>query len=293
MEKPVITRKKAKVVVNSGERYTVSTLILEVFAILLAILFLVPFYFVIVNSIKPFKEIILNTLSLPKGLYLKNYTEAFKILNYPKVFANSMIITVVSNAGLVIISSMAAHWLVTNPKGIISKVIFSLFVAAMIIPFQAIMIPMVKVIHTMGWINSYFGIVACYLGFGVSLTIFLYHGFIKGIPVELEEAAIVDGCSVYGVFWKIVFPLLKPITVTVVILNSLWIWNDFLLPLLIIPNIKFRTIPLAANAFFSQYTKQWDLALAALVMSIIPIVILFLSLQKYIIKGITAGSVKG
>ncbi|MBC8059438.1 MAG: carbohydrate ABC transporter permease [Clostridiaceae bacterium] len=275
-----------------AEKYTKGTFILEVIAILIAILFLVPFYFVVANSLKPFKDIILNALSLPKGLYFKNYTEAFKILDYPKVFANSLIITLISNCGLVIISSMAAHWLVRHPKGI-SKVFFTLFISAMIIPFQAIMIPMVKVAHNMGWINSYYGIIFCYLGFGVSLTVFLYHGFIKGIPVELEEAAIVDGCSVYRVFWSIVFPLLKPITVTVIILNSLWIWNDFLLPLLVIPNEKYRTIPLAANAFFSQYTKQWDLALAGLVMSIIPIIILFLSLQKFIIKGITAGSVKG
>jgi raffinose/stachyose/melibiose transport system permease protein len=124
------------------------------------------------------------------------------------------------------------------------------------------------------------------------MTIFLYHGFIKGIPVELEEAAIIDGCSRFGVFWRIVFPLLKPITVTIVILNSLWIWNDFLLPSLVLQDPELKTIPLATFSFFGQYTKQWDLALAALVMGIFPLLIFFFAMQKHIIKGITSGSIK-
>ena len=124
------------------------------------------------------------------------------------------------------------------------------------------------------------------------MAIFLYHGFMKGIPVELEEAAIIDGCSPFSVFWRIVFPLLKPITVTIIILNSLWIWNDFLLPMLVLQDPALRTIPLATFFFFGQYTKQWDLALAALVISIIPLLIFFFSMQKHIIKGITSGSIK-
>jgi raffinose/stachyose/melibiose transport system permease protein len=166
------------------------------------------------------------------------------------------------------------------------------FVAAMVIPFQSIMIPLVKVAGNLNLLNSIWGIVIMYLGFGSGMTIFLYHGFIKGIPVELEEAAIIDGCSRLGVFWRIVFPLLKPITVTVVILNSLWIWNDFLLPSLVLQDPELRTIPLATFFFFGQYTKQWDLALAALVISIIPLLIFFFAMQKHIVKGITSGSIK-
>jgi len=272
--------------------YSVKTFIIEIFAVLIALLFLSPFYFIIVNSLKTFKDLVLNTASLPKSLYLENYTKAFEVLNYPKVFSNSLIITLVSNLGLVVISSMAAYRLVRNPTKI-NKAIFGLFIASMVIPFQSIMIPMVKITSILHMQNNYFGIVFCYFGFGVSLSVFMFHGFIKSIPLEIEESAILDGCSSFALFWKIVFPLLKPITVTLIILNSLWIWNDFLLPLLIIPTENMRTIPLAVNAFFSQYTKQWDLAMAALVMGVIPVVIVFISLQKHIIEGITVGSVKG
>ncbi|MNI78464.1 L-arabinose transport system permease protein AraQ [compost metagenome] len=155
------------------------------------------------------------------------------------------------------------------------------------------MIPLVKVVSTLGIQNSRLGIIICYFGFGTMLSVFLYHGYVKSIPKEIEESAVVDGCSPYGVFWKIVFPLLKPMTVTVLLLNSLWIWNDFLLPLLVLSSPDLRTIPLAASSFFAQYTKQWDLGLASLVLGVIPIVIFFLSMQKHIIEGITAGSVKG
>ncbi|MCX8131218.1 MAG: carbohydrate ABC transporter permease [Clostridia bacterium] len=276
-----MTAKRTKILIIAG-----------ILAITLALVFLIPFYFVLVNSFKTYKEISVSTASLPSALNLQNYYEVFRILNYPKVFMNSLIITVTSNVGLVIISSMAAYWMARHPNKF-NSLLFGLFVSSSLIPFQSIMLPMVRVAKTVGWQNNYYGILFCYLGFGVAFTLFLYHGFIKSISVEIEESASIDGCTRFGVFWKIVFPLLKPITGTVVILNSLWIWNDFLLPYLILSAPKLRTVPLAVNSFFGQYTKQWDLAMAALVMSIIPIIILFLALQRYIIAGITQGSVKG
>ncbi|WP_166242043.1 carbohydrate ABC transporter permease [Paenibacillus turpanensis] len=273
-------------------KYTGRTLTLEILGILIGLLFLVPFYFVIVNSLKSFAELLTNSAALPKDIVWNNYTRAWKILDYPKVFTNSLIITVFSNLGLVAISSMAAYRLVRNPSKF-NNFVFAIFVAAMVIPFQSIMIPLVRVTTNFGLMGSIPGLIVCYFGFGVSLTMFLYHGFIKTIPREIEESARVDGCSPYGVFWRIVFPLLKPMTVTVILLNSLWIWNDYLLPLLVLTDPDLRTIPLATSAFFAQYTKQWDLALASLVLGVTPIVIFFLSMQKHIIEGITAGSVKG
>lgn len=272
-------------------KYTIKIFSLEISAILVALVFLVPFYFVIVNSLKPFSEILLYTSALPKEVMWDNYTLAMEKMKFWKVFTNSLIITIFSNIVIVIFCSMAAYMLVRT-KSKLSTFLFFLFVAAMVIPFQSIMIPLVKFTGKIGLINSIWGLVIMYLGFGAGLSIFLYHGFIKGIPVELEEAAIIDGCSRFGVFWRIVFPLLKPITVTIIILNSLWIWNDFLLPLLVLKDESLRTIPLATFYFFGQFTKQWDLALAALVMSIIPLLILFFFLQKHIIKGITSGSIK-
>ncbi|MEK3992386.1 MULTISPECIES: carbohydrate ABC transporter permease [Robertmurraya] len=274
-----------------GHKYSWRTFSVEIFAIVLGLLFLVPFYYVVSNSLKPFAEILTNTSALPKVFQFENYVRAFEMLDFFNVFKNSLIITIASNVVLVIFCSMAAYMLVRTKKKI-SNIIFMTFVAAMIIPFQSIMIPLIKTAGNFGLLNSVWGLVIMYLGFGSGMTIFLYHGFIKGIPVELEEAAIIDGCSRFGVFWRIVFPLLKPITVTIVILNSLWIWNDFLLPSLVLQDPELRTIPLATFFFFGQYTKQWDLALAALVLGIIPLLIFFFSMQKHIIKGITSGSIK-
>lgn len=274
-------------------RYNWRTLLLELIAILAMLLFMVPFYFLGSNSLKTFGEILLDAATLPKSLNFSNYERAWDIMKFPQAFWNSLLITVTSVAGLVVISAMAAYKMVRRPNKL-NNTLFLLFVAAMVIPFQSIMIPLMKVAGWFGLTNSMWGLWLCYMGFGSSLTIFLFHGFVKSIPVEIEESAVVDGCSPYGVFWRIVFPLLKPMTATVLLLNSLWIWNDFLLPNLIIGGERtLRTIPLSTYSFFGQYTKQWDLALAALVMGIIPIIIFFLSLQKYIIEGITAGSVKG
>lgn len=277
---------------DSVKKYSARLFTLEVIGIIVALLFLVPFYFVVVNSLKTFPELAANAAKLPKSLYLDSYTKVWTIMNFPKAFFNSLFITVVSNLGLVVISSMAAYRMVRKPSKF-NNLVFLAFVAAMVIPFQSIMIPLVRVASNVGLMDSKLGLVACYFGFGVSLNTFLYHGFVKSIPQEIEESATVDGCSPYGVFWKIVFPLLKPMTMTVIILNSLWIWNDYLLPSLVLNSPGLRTIPLATFSFFGQYTKQWDLALAGLTLSVLPIVIFFLMLQKHIVEGITAGSVKG
>ena len=265
---------------------------LEVIGVILALLFLVPFYFVVINSLKTFGDILANAASLPEQFYWQNYVKVWEIMKFPRAFFNSLVITVLSNVGLVFISSMAAYMIARRPNKL-NTLMFTLYVAAMVIPFQSIMIPLVRVSSTLNLMNSHLGLVIAYLGFGVSLNIFLYHGFIKSIPREIEESAIVDGSSTYGMFFKIIWPLLKPITITVILLNSLWIWNDFLLPSLFLYDAGLRTIPLSTYSFFGQYTKQWDLALAGLVLGIIPIIIFFLALQKHIIAGITAGSVKG
>ena len=274
-----------------NNKYTGKTLVLEIFAILIAILFLIPFYFVIVNSLKGFSEILIDAAALPNEWLFSNYQKVWQILDFPRAFWNSLVITVVSNIGLVVISSMAA-WKMVRTPGKFSKILFIFFVAAMVIPFQTVMIPLVKLGGMLGIMNSIPGIIIMYFGFGVPLSLFLFHGFVKTVPIEVEESAKMDGCNQFGVFWRIVFPLLKPITVTVIILNTLWIWNDYLLPLLVLQDPALRTIPLATSSFFAQYTKQWDMGLAALVLGIAPVILFFLFLQKHIIKGIASGSIK-
>ena len=217
---------------------------------------------------------------------------------YPSSFLSSIIITVVSVAALNILCSQAA-WVLVRTKTRLSELIFLMFVGAMVIPFQIIMFPLlswfrlITVVTGVGLLRTYLGMVFAYLGFGLSLTIFLFHGFIKGIPYELEEAATIDGCSKIQVFYRIVFPLLSPIHATVVVLNGMWIWNDYLLPLLVLgKGNPVQTIPLAVANFAGAFVKQWDLILTAIVMAIIPIIALFLAAQKFIIRGIVAGSIK-
>ncbi|TKH44618.1 carbohydrate ABC transporter permease [Paenibacillus sp. FSL R10-2782] len=277
---------------ETSKRYRAGTWVTELVMILVALIFLVPFYFLFVNSVKSFGDLLTDSAAWPQTFVWSNYVRAWSITRFPEALWNSLVVTVVSNLSLALISSMAAYRMVRHPTRY-NRVLFTLFVAAMVIPFQSVMIPLVKVVSTLDLMNSISGLVICYLGFGAPMSIFLFHGFVKGVPVEVEEAATVDGCTPYGVFFRIVYPLMLPMMVTVIILNTLWIWNDYLLPSLVLQKAELRTIPIATYAFFGQYTKQWDLALPALVLGILPVIVFFLAMQKYIIQGIMAGSVKG
>ncbi|MFE8703079.1 carbohydrate ABC transporter permease [Cytobacillus sp. FJAT-54145] len=257
---------------------------------LLAILWLSPFYLMIVNSFKTKKEIFTDTVALPDVFTFANYVEAFEGLDFIRTFFNSVLITAVAVVVIVIFSSMAAYAL-SRRGGKVSMIIFFLFVGAMLIPFQSVMIPLVTIFGKLEFLNRA-GLIFMYLGFGASLSIFLYHGTLSGISKSLDEAATIDGASRLQVFWYIIFPMLKPVTVTVAILNVIWIWNDYLLPSLVINKPGMETIPLKMFFFFGEYTKQWHLALAGLTIAIIPVIIVYFFLQKQIIKGISEGSVK-
>lgn len=265
-------------------------LLLEIFGILLALLWLSPFYLMLVNSFKTKREIFTNTLKFPEIFTWDNYVKAFDELDFLRTFFNSALITILGVCVIILFSSMAAYAL-SRRKGKTSGVIFMLFVAAMLIPFQSVMIPLVSIFGKLVMLNR-FGIIFMYLGFGSSLSIFLYHGSLTGISKSLDEAATIDGANRFQIFWHIIFPMLKPITVTVAILNIIWIWNDYLLPSLVINQEGMQTIPLKMFYFFGQYTKQWHLALAGLTLAIIPVIIVYFFLQKQIIKGISEGSVK-
>ncbi|MCZ8514462.1 carbohydrate ABC transporter permease [Paenibacillus filicis] len=260
--------------------------------IALAVLFFFPLYMTFVNGFKTYNEVVTSTVALPHVFQFKNFAAVWKQINFFGVFMNSLIITVVSVSGILLISSAAAYQLVRRP-GVVSQIIFLAILSSLVIPFQTMMIPLVKVAKDMGLINTMHGIIIMYWGFGIPLALFLYHGFIKAIPRELEEAAHIDGSGAFGVYFRILLPLLKPITTTIAILHSLWIWNDFLLPLITLSSKKNQTIPLASSVYFGQYTNEWHLAMAALTMAVVPILIFFLSMQRYIIQGITAGAVKG
>ena len=275
--------------------YTGKLKLLEALSWLLLIVYMTPFYLMFINSLKTRREIFTNTTGLPAVWNFENYLDAMNKMKIISSFTNSMIITVGSVILILLFSSMAA-WVLVRDKSKKSKIIFYVFISGMIVPFQAVMLPLVKwmakiQIGPFKMIGTHYGLIFMYIGFGVSMSIFLYHGFIKGIPKEVEEAATIDGCSKWQTYTKIILPLLKPTTVTVAVLNSIWVWNDFLLPFLTV-NGKVNTIPLAMNNFFGAFSKQWELAMAALVLSIIPIVIFYFFVQKHIIAGIVQGSIK-
>jgi len=259
--------------------------------------FLSPIYIIVVNSFKGRSEIYENILALPGSLNFEYYVNAMKKMNFLNAVKNSLIVTLVSILIIVVLASMTA-WMLVRAKNKFSNFIFSVFVATMLIPFQTLMMPLMQ---EMGWIRDHIGLpmldtlgglIYMNVGFGASMAVFLYHGFVNSIPISLEEAATIDGCNKFGVFWRIVFPMLKPVTVTVIILDVIWIWNDYLLPSLVITSKSLRTIPLSTFSFFGQFTIQWNMAMAGLTLTIIPVVIFYLCAQKYIIKGVAAGAVK-
>lgn len=256
---------------------------------ILALVFLVPALLTVFNSFKTDAAIGLNPLSLPTSLEINNYVLAWKATRFPIVFFNTLIITALSTVGIILVSSMAAYVMVRTQSKL-SWVIFLIFTLSMVVPFQTFMVPLVMLAKDMN-LKSVLGIVPIYMGLGAPMAIFLYHGFIKGIPHELEEAAQVDGANFFQIFFGIVFPLLTPITATVAIINVLWVWNDFLLPFIILP--KETTLQLAQFGFFGLFQKQYGRAMASLVLSAAPVIIFYLLMQKNIIKGITAGAVKG
>lgn len=212
-------------------------------------------------------------------------------MGFVSAFVNSLIITVFSVIVIAVFSAMTAY-LFVRTNWLFNKVMFFAMVAAMLIPFQAIMIPLVQIYGGLNLLNSRWILVYMYLGFGTSFAVFLYHGFIKSIPLELEEAALIDGCSRLQVFFKIVFPLLKSTTITLIILNVLWIWNDFLLPSLVLISPSNRTLPLTTFYFHGTYTSDYGLLMAALALTILPVIIFYAFLQKHIIKGVMEGAIK-
>ena len=276
-----------------------SGIISNILLMAFCILWLYPVYIIIVNSFKSRSEMYANSLALPSELSLQYYTAAFAKMNFFIAFKNSLVVTVISVIFIVILTSMTA-WMFVRTNNTLIKILFSIIIVTMLVPFQTIMMPLMQEMNMfqkatgLQFKDSIGGLIFMYIGFGAGMGVFLYHGFIRSsCPVSLEEAAMIDGASTWRVFWQIVFPILKPITVTVAILDVIWIWNDYLLPSLTLTSQDNKTIPLAMALFFGQYNIEWNMSMAALTFSIIPVIVFYLSAQKYIIKGIAAGAVKG
>jgi raffinose/stachyose/melibiose transport system permease protein len=265
-----------------------------VFLLVLAILYLVPLFLVLMNSFKGRFFISSTPFAFPDAktfVGLKNYLVGLARTGFFQAFGYSLFITVFSVGTIVLFTSMTA-WAITRVKSKFSSIIYYLLIFSMIVPFQMVMFTMSKMANMLHLDNP-IGIIVLYLGFGAGLSVFIFCGFVKSIPIEIEEAATIDGCTPIQTFFLIVFPILRPIYITVAILNTMWIWNDYLLPYLVIGS-NYRTIPIAVQYLLGGYGSiDMGAMMAMLVLAIIPIVIFYLAAQKYIIEGVVAGAVKG
>ena len=258
--------------------------------LVLSVAYVLPFVLVLVNAFKPKIDILVNPLAWPKTFTMDNFTQALEKMDFFRSLTNSVIITVFSVGGLIIFSSMLAYYLARN-KNKFTKTTFLILVASMIVPFQALMIPFMSIFAQFVAVNNRAALIFFYQGFGIALSTFLYHGFISKIPTDLDEAAAMDGASDMTIFWKIVFPMLRPITSTVAIINALWIWNDFLLPRLVLTQ-ETQTLPLSTYLFYGQYAVEYGQAMAGLLLAVLPIIVFYLMLQQHFISGISQGAVK-
>lgn len=269
-----------------------STIIL----IVLFVAYMFPFIMVVINSLKQKRDIIKSPFSwlfTIKGLSFDNFVKAFTQMDFLNAFKNSLLVTASATVLVILLAAMLAYYIVRHNNKI-SKITFALMVASMIIPFQAIMIPLVSIYGgTLNVLNHRLTLIFMHTGFSMAMSVFMFHGFIRGnMPMALEEAAYIDGCTHTQTFFKIVFPLLKPIISTMAILNALAFWNDFLLPSLVLTDKKLLTLPLSTYSFYGTYSADYGTIMAGLLLCVIPILILYVVLQKQIISGVVAGAVK-
>ena len=264
-----------------------------VIVVLLACLYIYPVFLMVDNSLKPFKEILTNVLALPSHLEWANYGYVIDKMEYFRLFWNNVVITVIGIAGIVVFSSMAAYILDRRDTRV-TKALHTFIITPMLIPFQTIMITLLKFMNLIHLNGTAWGLGIQYWGFGIPMATFIYFNFMKSIPSEIDESAMIDSASTFQTYALIIFPLLKTVTATVVVLDVMWIWNDFLLPLLMVNSSpSSKTLVLAAYNFVGSLNTKWHYALAAMVLAILPSVIVFVFLQRYIVDGVVAGAIKG
>ena len=279
---------------KAARRKKIAHVIMWIVLLILFLCFIFPFFLVVINVCKTKADITADPLSLigAHGFTLENFPEAMKKMNFWTVFGNSLIVTVCSTIVTIVLSSMTAFVIVRNGRWKLCTLVFSLMIASMVIPFQVLMVPLVSVYGAV--LNSRITLILMHVGFSMSMAVFMFHGAIKtNIPLELEEAATIDGCNRWKTYWKVVFPLLKPTIATVGIINAMAYWNDYLLPSLVLKKKDLYTIPIATQAFYGTYSTDIGLIMAALLLAMLPILILYVFLQRFIVEGVTSGAVKG
>ncbi len=258
-----------------------------------AILYIYPVFLMFVNSFKPFGEVIADPIALPKAPTFDNYTYVADKIHYFKLLGNNVMITAIGIVGILFFSSLAAY-ICDRRRTKYTGLVYTLLITPMLIPFQTIMITLLKAMSVIRLSGSRVGLGIQYWGFGIPMAVFIFYNFMKTIPKELDESAQIDGASTMRTFISVIFPLLKSVTVTVLVLDVMWIWNDFLLPLLMVnASNTTKTLVLAAYTFVGQMNTQWQYAMTGMVLAVFPSILVFIFLQKYIVEGVVAGAVKG
>jgi raffinose/stachyose/melibiose transport system permease protein len=257
-----------------------------------SIIAMAPLLILIGVALRSRLDLLRAPLALPTNPLWSNFSEAWSDADLGAAFMNSCIITICSLLGLVVLGSLAAYPLARR-TGRWANATFLYFVAGIIVPFQLIIIPLYREVKTFGLLNTYTGVILVSIAGSLPLVVFLFTGFIRAIPRELEEAAVIDGAGQLRVFWQIIFPLMRPITSTVIITSLLVVWNDFFLPLLFLQSEEKRTLPLAIYSFVGQYNNDWPLIFASVIMASLPLILVFLFLQRYFIRGLASGAIRG
>ena len=260
--------------------------------LVVCLFFFAPFYYLLVNTFKPARDATVSPISLPiKNFTLDLYREALASINFWSSLKNSIIITVVSVIIIIVFGSMASY-AISRRKNKLTKALMFYFLLGFMVPVQTTLIPLFNIMSTLKLQNSVFGMIVLYSSW-CNFAMFMYQGFLSGIPQDLEEAARIDGAGVWKVFWQIVFPLLKPVTATIVIFDVMWIWNDFMMPYLFISSSKNFTLIMEVYKGVGQFANNWTVMLCTMVIVLLPITIFYIFMQKHIIAGITSGAVKG
>lgn len=268
-------------------------ILLTVVMAILAIIYIYPIILMVINSAKPFGEVVLDVIALPSKIEWSNYSYVFDKMKYGRLFINNVIITVIGIVGIIAFSSMSAY-IMSRKKNKYTRIAALLITTPMLIPFQAIMITLLKVMSVLQLSGSRVGLGIQYWGFGIPMAAFIYSNFMSTIPREIDESAYIDGAGTFKTFLFIIFPLLKSVTFTVIVIDVMWIWNDFLLPLLMVNSSNdTKTLVLSAYTFVGQFNTQWHYAMAAMALAVLPSIIIFILLQKHIVEGVVAGAVKG
>lgn len=250
-----------------------------------------PLYLTILIAVKSPQDMVPSALSFPKSFRFENFTEAIEMTNFFDALKNSLTITISVLILTILSNSLVSYAIARNRKKKFFNALYYYFLSAMFVPFPIIMLPLVKQANMLN-MDNIIGIICLYVVFGLPFNIFIYSGYIKSIPVSLEEAATIDGASTFQVFWRIIFPLLKPINATVAITTCLWTWNDFMLPLIILGKPEMATLPLVQYVFQSQFTTNYNLAFASYLLALLPMFIVYIFAQKWIRNGIVTGAVK-